>query len=136
MFFRNIVFLSSFLISEGSQEYSNMYDESQYVDIDDSALVKIEFSQTLSGMMSAMAEIQARADNLIAGIAEKEEELAKIESEAEKAEQRRKELELHSNRMLDEKKILEDKIIFLIQEKDAKEKHIFAQEDKVAKYGN
>ena len=119
-------------------DYVDMYDDNldEYVNIDESSLVKVEFSKTLSGMMSAMQEIQARADNLIGGIARKEEELAKMQMEAEKAEQKRKELEVHSNRMLDEKKILEDKIVFLIEEKESKEKNIIDQEDEVAKYKN
>ena len=113
-------------------DYDNSYDE--YVDIDESAIVKVEFSKTLSGMMSAMEEIQARADKLVAGITKKEEDLAKMTLEAEKAEQWKEELEANSNKMLDEKKILEDKILSLIHEKESKEKHILDQEQKVARY--
>ena len=142
MFLRNIVCVGIILGSEGRYEvmedYANIYDDSldEYVNIDESSLVKVEFSKTLSGMMSAMQEIQARADNLMGGIAKKEEELALIQMEADKAEQKRKELEVHSNRMLDEKKLLEDKILYLIEEKESKERHIFDQEEEVAKYDN
>ena len=111
---------------DNSVEYPNVYDE--YVDIDESSLVKVEFSKTLSGMMSAMEEIQSRADNLVQGIVIKEQELAELEMEANKAERRRKDLEAQSNHMLDEKRFLEDKILFLMHEKEAKEKHITEQE--------
>ena len=90
---------------DNSVEYPNVYDE--YVDIDESSLVKVEFSKTLSGMMSAMEEIQSRADNLVQGIVIKEQELAELEMEANKAERRRKDLEAQSNHMLDEKRFLE-----------------------------
>ena len=140
MFIFCVLFVFSITGSEGRDnemdDYADMYGEviDEYMNIDETSLVKVEFSKTLSGMMSAMEEIQARADNLIAGIVKKEEDLTKIKMEAEKAELKRKELEVNSNRMLDEKKILEDKILFLIREKESKEKHIIKQEEEVARY--
>ena len=140
MFIFCVLFVISIAGSEGRDnemdDYADMYGEviDEYMNIDETSLVKVEFSKTLSGMMSAMEEIQARADNLIAGIVKKEEDLTKIKMEAEKAELKRKELEVNSNRMLDEKKILEDKILFLIREKESKEKHIIKQEEEVARY--
>merc|ERR1712062_460398 len=74
-----------------------IYTDNDYVDIDEGALVKVEFSKTLSGMMSAMEEIQARADNIMENIMMKEVELAEIEERAELAEEERLSLEHHSN---------------------------------------
>merc|ERR1712156_511476 len=75
--------------------------DNDYVDINEGALVKVEFSKTLSGMMSAMSTIQSKADNIMENIMMKEVELAEIEAKAKKAEQERLSLEHHSNEMLD-----------------------------------
>ena len=136
MFIRNVLYISIINACEASYEaiedYQNVYEE-EYMNLDESSIVKVEFSKTLSGMMSAMEEIQARADNLIGGIVKKEDELAKLEVEAEKAEHKRRELENHSNRMLDEKKLLEDTIEDLINEKKSKEDNIKSQEERVTR---
>merc|ERR1711915_40497 len=81
----------------------NFYTNNDYVDIDGGALVKVEFSKTLSGMMNAMEEIQSRADNIMENIMMKE------------AEEERLSLEHHSNQMLDEKQKIEENIKYLVK---------------------
>ena len=84
-------------------------------------------------MMSAMEEIQDRADNIMENIMEKEGELAEIQKLAEAAELEKKALEDRSNQMLDEKAVLETDIGKLIQEKADMEQHIKQQENEVVK---
>ena len=84
-------------------------------------------------MMSAMEEIQDRADNIMENIMVKETELAEIQKQAHKAELQKKQLEEHSNKMLDEKQILESKIKKLMLDKVAMEQHIKNQENEVVK---
>ena len=84
-------------------------------------------------MMSAMEEIQDRADNIMENIMEKEGELAEIQKLAEAAELEKKALEDRSNQMLDEKAELETDIGKLIQEKSEMENHIKQQENEVVK---
>ena len=84
-------------------------------------------------MMSAMEEIQDRADNIMENIMEKEGELAEIQKLAEAAELEKKALEDRSNQMLDEKAVLETDIGKLIQEKAEMEHHIKQQENEVVK---
>ena len=84
-------------------------------------------------MMSAMEEIQGRADNIMENIMEKESELAEIQSLAKKAELEKKALEDRSNQMLDEKAVLEKDIGKLLQEKVDMENHIKQQENEVVK---
>ena len=86
-----------------------------------------------SGMMSAMEEIQSRADNIMENIMMKEVELAEIEERAELAEEERLLLEHHSNQMLDEKQKIEDNIKYLVKEKETMEQHIETQEAQVLK---
>ena len=85
-------------------------------------------------MMSAMEEIQSRADNIMENIMNKESELAVIQQQAEKAEIEKKALEEQSNQMLDEKQHIESDIKQLIQDKFLMEKHIKEQENEVVKY--
>ena len=84
-------------------------------------------------MMSAMEEIQDRADNIMENIMEKEGELAEIQKLAEAAELEKKALEDRSNQMLDEKAVLETDIGKLIHEKADMEQHIKQQENEVVK---
>ena len=84
-------------------------------------------------MMSAMEEIQDRADNIMDNIMVKEGELAEIEKLAEAAELEKKALEDRSNQMLDEKVVLETDIGKLIQEKADMENTIKQQENEVVK---
>ena len=84
-------------------------------------------------MMSAMEEIQDRADNIMDNIMVKEGELAEIEKLAEAAELEKKALEDRSNQMLDEKVVLETDIGKLIQEKVDMENTIQQQENEVVK---
>ena len=85
-------------------------------------------------MMSAMEEIQARADNIMENIMMKEVELAEIEERAELAEEERLSLEHHSNQMLDEKQKIEENIKYLVKEKETMEQHIEDQEKQVLKW--
>ena len=84
-------------------------------------------------MMSAMEEIQDRADNIMENIMEKEGELAEIQKLADAAELEKKALEDRSNQMLDEKAVLETDIGKLIHEKADMEQHIKQQENEVVK---
>ena len=84
-------------------------------------------------MMSAMEEIQDRADSIMENIMEKEGELAEIQSLAKQAELEKKALEDRSNQMLDEKAVLEKDIGKLLQEKVDMENHIKQQENEVVK---
>ena len=84
-------------------------------------------------MMSAMEEIQDRADNIMENIMEKEGELAEIQKLAERAELEKKALEDRSNQMLDEKAVLETDIRNLIREKADMESHLKQQENEVVK---
>ena len=84
-------------------------------------------------MMSAMEEIQDRADNIMDNIMEKEGELAEIQKLAEAAELEKKALEDRSNQMLDEKAVLENDIGKLIHDKADMESHIKQQENEVIK---
>ena len=84
-------------------------------------------------MMSAMEEIQDRADNIMENIMEKEGELAEIQKLAERAELEKKALEDRSNQMLDEKAVLETDIRKLIREKADMESHLKQQENEVVK---
>ena len=83
--------------------------------------------------MSAMEEIQSRSDKIITNIMDKEDELSKLQIKAEKAEKERKSLEDHSNKMLDEKGILENDIEFLLQEKETMHQSIAEQENEVVR---
>ena len=85
-------------------------------------------------MMSAMEEIQDRADNIMDNIMVKEGELAKIKKQAEKAEIEKKALEEHSNKMLDEKQLLENNIGQLLEDKLKMEHEIEEQAQEVVKY--
>jgi len=109
------------------------HPNSEYVDIDEGAIVKVEFSKTLSGMMSAMEEIQERADSIMENIMVKEGELAEIQLQAEKAQKQKLQLENFSNQMLDEKQLLELDIKNLIQNKVTMEQTIKDQENEVVK---
>jgi len=109
------------------------HPNSEYVDIDEGAIVKVEFSKTLSGMMSAMEEIQDRADNIMENIMVKEGELKEIQLQAEKAQKQKLELENFSNQMLDEKQLLELDIKNLILNKVSMEQTIKDQENEVVK---
>ena len=84
--------------------------------------------------MSAMEEIQDRADNIMENIMVKESELAEIKKEAEKAEIEKKALEATSNKMLDEKQLLETDILKLVEDKEKMENSIKVQEQEVVKY--
>lgn len=84
--------------------------------------------------MSAMEEIQSRADNIMENIMNKESELAEIQLQAERAEVEKKALENQSNKMLDEKQHIESDIKQLMQDKFLMEKHIKEQENEVVKY--
>ena len=84
-------------------------------------------------MMSAMEEIQDRADNIMDNIMVKEGELAEIQKLAEAAELEKKALEDRSNQMLDEKVKIETDIGKLIQEKADMENTIKQQENEVVK---
>ena len=85
-------------------------------------------------MMSAMEEIQERADNIMENIMVKEGELAEIKKKAEKAEIEKKALEATSNKMLDEKQLLETDILKLVEDKEKMENSIKVQEQEVVKY--
>ena len=83
--------------------------------------------------MSAMEEIQDRADSIMENIMVKEGELAEIQKLAEQAEVEKQALEDRSNQMLDEKAELETDIGQLIRDKADMENHIKQQENEVVK---
>ena len=68
--------------------------------------------------MGALAEIQRKRDNMLAGIRRQREVLDMLERKAEQAERRREQAEVLARQMENEKQNLEDKVLELKAEKD------------------
>jgi peptidoglycan hydrolase CwlO-like protein len=81
-------------------------------------ILQDDFDSTLTGMMGALAEIQRKGDNMLAGIRRQREVLDMLERKAEQAERRREQAEVLARQMENEKQNLEDKVLELKAEKD------------------
>jgi hypothetical protein len=69
-------------------------------------------------MMGALAEIQRKGDNMLAGIRRQREVLDMLEMKAEQAERRREQAEVQARQMEEEKQNLEVEVVELKGIKD------------------
>jgi hypothetical protein len=81
-------------------------------------ILQDDFDSTLTGTMGALAEIQRKRDNMLAGIRRQREVLDMLERKAEQAERRREQAEVLARQMENEKQNLEDKVLELKAEKN------------------
>merc|ERR1711892_161889 len=105
------------------------YEEEEWPEQGTSPQKGNEFDSTLTGMMGALAEIQRKGDNMLAGIRRQREVLDHLERKAERAERRREQAEVLARQMETEKQNLETEVFELKFEKDTM--MVEMQEDEV-----